>query len=130
VSKSIRQRIIDKSAELVELLADASAIKALPPTICQKLINEICMMVDVANELRWLKEHHPKADVLLNMKELINSGALTECEVVDALIARGLTHKVAGKFTPERERIVSVRERRVRFPPKARDPYNRIFFSR
>jgi len=86
VSKSIRQRIIDKSAELVELLADASAIKALPPTICQKLINEICMMVDVANELRWLKEHHPKADVLLNMKELINSGALTECEVVDALI--------------------------------------------
>ncbi len=51
-------------------------------------------------------------------------------EVVDALTARGLTHKVAGKFTPERERIVSVRERRVRFPPKARDPYNRIFFSR
>jgi len=76
----------------------------------------------------------------LNMTELLSissSGCLIASispdkkeEIVRILTKKGIINRIIGKFTKEKERFLILRNKKVRFPTNAKDPYTKIFYSR
>ena len=91
-------------------------------------------MLPIKEEMKMLQERFK-----LSMVELLSSSS-TGCliaaisphkkdEIVDMLTNKGLTNKIIGRFSKERERILNKRSRKLRFPYKAKDPYAKILYS-
>jgi hydrogenase expression/formation protein HypE len=50
-------------------------------------------------------------------------------EIIEALDKKELTNEIIGKFSKKKDRSINMKNRKIRFPQKAKDPYFKIIYS-
>jgi hydrogenase maturation factor len=47
-------------------------------------------------------------------------------EIIGELNKKGLANEIIGKFSKKKDRFINIKNRKIRFPKKAKDPYSKI----
>jgi hydrogenase maturation factor len=50
-------------------------------------------------------------------------------EIIKILTKNGIINRIIGEFTQKKERYLILRNKKVKFPKNAKDPYTKIFYS-
>ncbi len=131
------------------LLAECGGVHAMHDTTEGGLVAALNEMADTSHlgfeviyenipikeEMRSLQDYFR-----LSMVELLSTSS-TGCliasispyekdEITNALTEKGLANGIIGRFSQGKGRYINIKNRRVRFPSEARDPYTKIFYSR
>ncbi len=130
------------------LLAKCRGLHAMHDIAEGGLISALNEMADMSNlGFEIFYENLPMMEEMKNLQEYSRlsmietlSASSTGCliasispdnkdEIIEVLNEKGVTNKIAGKFYRKKGRFINLKNRKVKFPQRAKDPYIKIVCS-
>ena len=130
------------------LLAKYERLHAMHDITEGGLITALNEMADLSNlGFEIFYENLPMMEEMRNLQEYFRlsmietlSASSTGCliasispdnkdEIIEVLNKKGFTNKITGKFSQKKGRFINLKNRKVKFPQKAKDPYIKIIYS-